>query len=134
MNDAQPLLLFDGVCNLCNSSVSFILKHERNAKITFVPLQSEAAAEILKKFSLDPGQSGSIIFIDNNEFFLKSSAVVQISRYLKSPWKHFGLIRILPRMFSDFFYDLIAKNRYRIFGRKEKCMIPDESVRRRFLI
>lgn len=133
MNDDRPLLLFDGICNLCNASVRFILKHENDHKIIFTPLQSHPGREILKQYTSGILKDDTILFIEHQMVFEKSEAVMKIGRHLKAPWNWIRVFRFIPVPVRDFFYDLIAKYRYRVFGKPETCMIPDSASRHRFL-
>ena len=133
MKSVPSLLLFDGICNLCNISIQLILKHEQDHIIKFTPLQSEIAQQTLLRTNSILKASESIIFIEQHRIFYKSDAVIQISYHLKKPWRWISYIRILPRSVRDFLYDLVAKYRYDIFGKKEKCMIPTEDYKHRFL-
>ena len=129
----NPVLLFDGVCNLCSGVVQFVLKHESEPGILFGTLQSEAARRYIEKLHIEPGDMSSVIFIDNNTVYLKSEAAFKIAGYLKTPWSWVRLFGLLPRSASDFFYDLIAKSRYRIFGKSENCFVPSAKFESRFL-
>jgi predicted DCC family thiol-disulfide oxidoreductase YuxK len=129
----NPVLLFDGVCNLCSGVVQFVLKHESEPGILFGTLQSEVAQRYIEKFHIEPGDMSSVIFIDNNVVYLKSEAAFKIAGYLKTPWSWVRLFGLLPRSVSDFFYDLIAKSRYRIFGKSEICFVPSAEYESRFL-
>jgi len=134
MKSDSSLLLFDGICNLCNFSIKQVLKHERDHVIQFVPLQSEFAQQVLTKANAILKESESIVFIEHQRVFIKSDAVIQIGYHLKSPWSWISCIRILPRPVRDFFYNLVARYRYVIFGKKETCMIPTENYKQRFIM
>ncbi len=129
---ANKIILFDGVCNLCNSSVRFIIKHDHRQVFKFGSLQSEAGSELLKN---EPGlrDSNTVILIDNGEMYTKSDAFIRIMHDLGRPYKYFSLLRIIPSFIRDFFYKLISKHRYKIFGRKDNCMVPDDRIKNRFI-
>ncbi|WNB92398.1 thiol-disulfide oxidoreductase DCC family protein [Bacillus sp. NEB1478] len=127
------VLLFDGVCNLCNSSVQFILKHEKNEELKFAAIQSESGKELLSRYHIDTAQTDSVIFIENGKVYFMSDAVLTLTRYLRSPWNLSKNFLVFPRPLRDFLYKRIAKNRYRWFGKKESCMIPTPALRKRFL-
>ncbi len=127
------IILFDGVCNLCNSSVNFIIKHDTKEQFLFASLQSDAAKEILLQFSTKKLTLDSITLIDGNTIYEKSSAALQISKYLNGGYKLLYGFIIIPRFIRDWVYNIIAKNRYTWFGKKEKCMIPTSEIRNRFL-
>lgn len=126
-----PIILFDGVCNLCNASVRFILKYEKDEVFRFGTLQSETAQKILEKFKPIKIYN-SVIFIENGMLYQESRAALKIARRLKYFWLLHYLI-YLPNWFRDPFYKLIAKNRYSWFGKKDQCMIPDENLKKRFI-
>ncbi|MBN1649992.1 MAG: thiol-disulfide oxidoreductase DCC family protein [Bacteroidales bacterium] len=127
------ILLFDGVCNLCNGSVHFILKRDKQEKFKFAALQSESGQILLKKYNLSNIQFDSLVYILDENYYLKSDAVLRIFRTLGGFWKLMWIFHYLPRCFRDFIYDLIAKSRYRVFGKREECMIPTPSLKKRFL-
>jgi predicted DCC family thiol-disulfide oxidoreductase YuxK len=127
------VILFDGVCNLCNGAVQFIIKRDKTSKFLFASLQSDFGQSQLQKFGLDPSKLHSIIALDNGKFYERSDAALKIASGLAQPWRMFGVFRILPRFLRDWFYDLIAKNRYKMFGKRESCMIPTPELKGRFV-
>lgn len=127
------IILFDGVCNLCNSSVNFIIKHDAKEQFLFASLQSDAAKEILLQFSTKKLTLDSIILIDGKNIYEKSSAALQISKHLNGGYKLLYGFIIIPKFIRDWLYNIIAENRYKWFGKKEKCMIPTSEIRNRFL-
>ena len=129
----MPIILFDGVCNFCNRSINIILDHDQDAHFQFAPSQSTAGKDILQQFGLEQNGKSSVILIDNEKVYTKTDAVIQIATYLKGWPTLFRLIKFIPKPIRDFGYDLIAKNRYTLFGKRETCRIPDESIRHRFL-
>lgn len=128
----HPVILFDGVCNFCDASVQFILKRDPNEIFHFASLQSDAGQELLGKYKV-PDDVDSMILIENEKVYYKSSAALRISRHLQGVWKLFYAFIILPAPIRNAMYDLIAKNRYKWFGQKESCMLPPPNVRKRFL-
>ncbi len=128
----HPVILFDGVCNFCDASVQFILKRDPNEIFRFASLQSDAGQELLRKYKV-PDDVDSMILIENEKVYFKSSAALRISRHLQGVWKLFYAFIILPAPIRNAMYDLIAKNRYKWFGQKESCMLPPPNVRKRFL-
>ena len=131
--NGSGIILFDGVCNLCNGSVNFILDRDKKNRFKFASLQSAEAQELLKAFHLPTDVYESIILIQNGKLRKKSSAILHICRQLDGLWPLlFGFI-ILPGFMRDFAYDVIAKNRYKWFGRSESCRIPTPELRKRFL-
>ena len=129
----MPIILFDGVCNFCNRTINIILKYDTQAHFQFAPSQSTAGINLLQRFKLDQKASASVILIDNEKVYTKTDAVIQIARHLKGWPRLFRFIKFIPKPIRDFGYDLIAKNRYILFGKKASCMIPDASIRHRFL-
>ena len=127
------VILFDGVCNLCNGAVQFIIKRDKTSKFLFASLQSDFGQSQLQKFGLDPSELHSIIALDNGKFFERSDAALTIASGLAQPWPMLGVFRILPRFFRDWIYDLISKNRYKMFGKRESCMIPTPELKERFV-
>ncbi len=133
MNTSDNILIFDGVCNLCNTLVMFIIRHDRFAKIRFTPSQSNNGQLLLERFKVPDISKESVIFIRNNQLFLRSSAILHVMKELGGVWRLFYLFIILPESFRDLFYNQVARSRYRIFGRRDKCMVPDQDIRDRFL-
>jgi predicted DCC family thiol-disulfide oxidoreductase YuxK len=129
----MPIILFDGVCNFCNRTVNIILKYDRQAYFQFAPSQSNAAIGIMQAFKLDQKASASVILIDQEKVYTKTDAVIQIATHLKGWPRLFIGLKFIPKYIRDFGYDLVAKNRYILFGKRETCRIPDESIRHRFL-
>jgi len=132
-NHKPVLILFDGVCNLCNGLVQFIIRRYPKAKFKFASLQSEVGRSLLKKFNIDSDLLHSIVVIDDDEAFQRSDAVIRIANYLGGGWKILKAINILPKFFLDACYNVVAANRYRIFGKKNSCMIPTPELKQRFI-
>ena len=129
----QPVILFDGVCNFCNSSVNFIIKRNREKDIRFAALQSEAGKLLLNEYRLPAGEMESIVFIENGNAYQRSAAALRICRRLSGAWPLcYGFI-LVPRFIRDAVYNWIAANRYKWFGVQEQCMIPTPEIRERFL-
>lgn len=134
MSDKEThILLFDGVCNLCNSMVQFSIKRDPKEKLKFASLQSESGQKLLKKFGLPTDDFHSFVFIKGDKYFLKSSAGLHVLKELGGVWKLFYILIIFPRPMRDFFYNIIAKTRYNIFGKRDVCMIPTSEIKKRFL-
>lgn len=129
----KPVVLFDGVCNLCNGSVLFIIKRDPQSKLKFSSLQSDYGAEQMKRFNLPPSALNSVLLIKNDQLFQKSNAALEIARMLDGIWPGMYAFKIVPLFIRDFIYDWIAKNRYRWFGKKEECMIPTPEMKARFV-
>jgi len=129
----NPIVLFDGVCNLCNSSVQFLIKNDKKNILFFASLQSEAGQALLKKFDLPTNVFNSFVLVDGEQIYLRSSAALKVASYLGGFWKVLQVLWIVPRFVRDGVYNLIAKNRYRWFGKKTECMIPTPELKAKFL-
>jgi predicted DCC family thiol-disulfide oxidoreductase YuxK len=134
-----PVVLFDGVCNLCNSSVLFIIKRDRRGRFRFAALQSDAGASLLAS-SAPAGPAGpalplpdSIVLVEDGCVLTQSTAALRIARRLRFPWPLLYALAIVPRPIRDLIYAWIARNRYRWFGRRDRCMVPTPELRARFL-
>ncbi|MBL7702584.1 MAG: thiol-disulfide oxidoreductase DCC family protein [Ferruginibacter sp.] len=131
--EKQPVILFDGICNFCNSAVNFTIKRNKKANIRFAPLQSEAGQKLLQQYNLPAYDMQSFVFIENGTAYKQSTAALKVCRHLRGIWPLcYGLI-IVPRFIRDGIYNWIAKNRYKWFGKKETCMIPTPELKARFL-
>ncbi len=129
----QPIVLFDGVCNFCNSTVNFLLKQDKNAVLKFAALQSNAGQLLLNQYNLPPDNFDSFILIENGKAYKSSTAGLRLYNKLPWYWKWTQVFWIVPRPVRDAVYNLIARNRYRWFGKKDSCMIPSAAIRSRFL-
>lgn len=128
----RRIILFDGVCNFCDSSVQFIIKRDPNGAYQFAPLQGETGRKLLKEFDLKENLD-SIVYIEDDRFYKKSAAALRICRNLSGAWRLFAIFKIIPTPIRDIFYDIFAQNRYKWFGKKDSCMIPSPEIRSRFL-
>jgi len=134
MNEpATDIILFDGVCNLCNGLVRFIIKRDKAGRFKFASLQSDIGLLWLKRFGMTNDKLESVVLIKDEKYYLKSTGVLKILRELDGIWKAFYIFIIIPRTLRDFVYNLIAKSRYRIFGKQDTCMIPTPELQDRFL-
>jgi len=123
MQNKQNIIIYDEICNMCSTSVKFIAKRDKDSKFTFLSQQSEEGKNIMKKyFSLD-GNLDTIILIEDEKHFTKSDAVLEITKELTGLWFLFSCFKIVPKFIRDFLYDLIAKNRYKFFGKNNSCEI-----------
>lgn len=127
----NPVILFDGVCNFCNSSVNFIIEHDKKGYFKFAPLQSEIGKTLVDKFGLN--DVDSIILVKDGKAYTHSTAALKFIKHLDGIWSWAYIFVVIPRPIRDFFYKLFAKNRYRLFGKKEVCMMPTPEIRARFL-
>lgn len=129
----KSIILFDGVCNLCNASVKFVIKHDKKEQFLFASFQSDAAKEIMLHFNLKNLNLDSIALIEGGKIYEKSTAILRIARHLNSGFKFLYFFIIIPKSVRDWLYSYIAKNRYRFFGKRESCMIPSLKLKNRFL-
>ncbi len=129
----HPVILFDGVCNLCNSSVQFIIKHDKKGIFRFASLQSEFGKKIIQQFDLANKNIDSVMLLENNAIKLKSTAALQIAKRLSGIYSALYGFIIVPRFIRDSVYDFIARNRYRWFGKQESCMIPQPELKKLFI-
>lgn len=130
---SRPVVLFDGVCNLCNGWVKFLLRHDKKGIFRFGALQSEEAKELLKQHSHDTGSMNSIVLLDNNKMYRESTAILRILRKLNGAWALAYAFIVVPAFVRDGVYRFIAKNRYRWFGQQASCMVPEPGMRDRFI-
>lgn len=134
MTNSEPhILLFDGVCNLCNGIVQFVIKRDPKAKFKFAALQSESGQALLKKFGLPANHFHSFVYIHGDRYFLQSSAALYVLKELRGLWKLLYVFIILPTPLRDFFYSIIAKRRYQLFGKRDTCMVATPELKQRFL-
>ena len=129
----SKIILFDGVCNLCNGAINFIIKRNSKATLKFASLQSDTGKQLLKEYNIDPLKTDSIVLIDSNKAFLKSDAALRIAKDLDDAYPLLYSFMIIPAFIRNSIYDLIARNRYKWFGKKESCMIPTPDLKSRFL-
>lgn len=129
----RPILLFDGVCNLCNHSVQFIIRRDSRGIFRFASLQSEAARELLSGFQEKPAGLSTVVLLENGRLHLKSDAALGVLRRLPGLWPMLYVFILIPRPIRDAVYDWVARNRYRWFGKKDQCMLPRAEWRERFL-
>lgn len=127
------LLLFDGVCHLCDASVRFVVRHDPAGKIKFAPIQSPLGRELYLRHGLDPEKPDSMLFLTPCGAFKSSDAALEIARTLGGMWNFALLFRPLPRALRDAVYFLVARNRYRWFGRRDACMMPTAELKERML-
>jgi predicted DCC family thiol-disulfide oxidoreductase YuxK len=133
VSKTDHIILFDGVCNLCNGAVQFVLKRDKEAVFKFASLQSDAGKKLLEAHGLPEDHLKSFVYICNGEAYTRSDAALKVAARLSYPTKLLSWFIIVPRSIRDFVYDLIARNRYRIFGKKETCMLPTLELRQRFI-
>lgn len=133
MADGKKIILFDGVCNLCNGAVVFIIKRDKKDCYRFAALQSDTGREYTAGYRVDTSETDSMVLIENDRCHTKSSAALRIARHLSGAYPLLYGFIILPKGIRDRLYDIIANNRYRWFGRKDRCMIPTPELKKKFL-
>lgn len=131
--EKKSIILFDGVCNLCNTSVNFVIKHDTKKQFLFASLQSDAAKELLLQYGIKNLEMKSIILIHNHKIYTKSTAIFLIFKYLNKGLKFCYIGIVIPKFIRDAVYDFIGKHRYKWFGKKQKCMLPTEELKNRFI-
>ena len=127
------LILFDGYCNLCSGTVQFILKHDRKAKFRFASLQSEYGKSLLQKHQLPTDSFGTFVLVEEDIVFTKSTAALRIVKSLTGMWPLLYVAIIIPRFLRDAIYNLVARNRYKWFGRRDSCWLPKNEWKERFM-
>lgn len=127
------IVLFDGVCNFCNSSINFVIERDSKGYFKFAPLQSEAGEELIAKHGIDTAETDSVILVEDGKAYTHSSAALKIARHLDGIWKLGYWMIIVPRPLRDVVYRFIARHRYRLWGKRDACMMPTPDVRARFL-
>lgn len=133
MSNNHKIILFDGVCNLCNGAVNYIIKRDKKNVFKFAALQSEIGHELISKFKIDTSKVDSIILIDGEKHYEKSTAALRISKYLSGAYPLLYGFMVVPKFIRNMVYDYIARNRYKWFGKKESCMIPTLELKAKFL-
>lgn len=131
--EAKAVILFDGVCNFCNRTVQFLIKHDKQDNLRFASLQSETGRSILSLAHLSPDYKESILFFEGGKIWQKSDAFCKIMSRLPGGWKLLSWIKITPRFIRDAGYQFIASHRYQWFGKREQCMIPPKEWEKKFL-
>ncbi len=129
----HPIILFDAVCNLCNNSVQYVIKHDPHAFFTFASLQEETGQQLLIKYGLSVDDLNSFVLIINNKALTRSTAALTVARNLGGLTKLLYGFIIVPAFIRDAVYGIIAKNRYKWFGKRDSCMVPTPELRSRFL-
>jgi len=129
----RPVILFDGVCNLCNGLVQFVIARDRAGRFQFAALQSDSARRLLSGIDRSTVLPDSVVLVDGGRVYTRSSAALRIARGLPFPWSLARVLNFVPRPLRDKAYDFVARNRYRWFGRKSVCMVPTPERRARFL-
>jgi predicted DCC family thiol-disulfide oxidoreductase YuxK len=129
----NPIILFDGVCNLCVSSVQFIIKRDSKKQFRFASLQSEFGKNILHQFQLDENNFSSFILLEDGKIFTQSTAALKVAKKLSGAWKLLFAFMIVPAFIRNIIYSFIANKRYKWFGKKEACWLPNEELKNLFI-
>ena len=127
------VVYFDGVCNLCNSAVNFLIDQDKQGRLKFASLQSEAGKAVLHRSGLPEQDYDSFILVKNGQLFQKSEAVLEVVRLLGGGWSLLYIFKIIPPSWRDWLYTQVAQNRYRWFGKRTQCRLPAPELRTRFL-
>ena len=132
-SELAPVILYDGTCGLCHRSVSWLVRHERDGQLRYAPLQGETAAALRARHPEIPADIDTVVLVEGDRVHLRSKAFLYVARYLRAPWRWLYGVRWLPALVLDLGYRLIARVRYRIWGRAELCDLPAADARARFL-
>lgn len=133
MKESHKIILFDGVCNLCNGAINFVIKRDKKNVFKFATLQSEIGKELLNKYKVDTSKIDSIVLINEDKCYKKSSAALHIAKDLSGGYPLLYGLLIIPPFIRNRVYDYVAKNRYKWFGKKESCMIPTPELKNKFI-
>ena len=133
MQNDGPVILFDGVCNFCAWSVRFVIARDPRGLFRFASLQSETGRLLLREHGLDEKAMDSFVLVEGSSAWRESEAALRVCKYLRVPWRFLAVFLVLPRFLRDPVYRLIARNRYRWFGKSDTCLVPSPELRSRFL-
>jgi predicted DCC family thiol-disulfide oxidoreductase YuxK len=133
MDSDKKIVLIDGVCNLCSHVVVFTVQNEAERSIQFASLQSPAGQRLLMQHGLPTSDFKSFVWIENGTAYTKSTGALKYLKQLKKPWRFLYVLIAIPRPIRDFFYDIVARNRYRWFGKSDQCLVPSPELKSRFL-
>lgn len=134
MEGGKKIILFDGVCNLCNEVIQFVIKRDKKDVFRYAALQSELGEQLTKERGIDTSKVDSFVLIEPGvAYFVKSDAALEIAKDFGGMWKLFQLFQWIPTSFRNVVYDFVARNRYKWFGRKDQCMIPTPELQAKFL-
>jgi len=133
IENTKAIVLFDGVCNFCNTSINFTIKHDTQNYFVFAPLQSEKGKELLRNYNLDKAEMNSFVLIENNKAYTKSTASLRLIKHFNRLYPLLYGFIIVPRFVRDAVYDYVSRNRYQWFGKSETCMVPNEEMKKKFI-
>jgi predicted DCC family thiol-disulfide oxidoreductase YuxK len=131
--DNTAIILFDGVCNFCDNSINRIIRHDKKNHFRFAPLQSEIGKKLSREHGIDTEKTDSIILVENGKAYTRSGAILRISKHMNRLYPLMYGLLIVPAFIRDAVYDIVARNRYKWFGKKESCMIPTAEIRNKFI-
>ncbi len=129
----KPLLLFDGVCNLCNGAVNFIIDRDHKQRFVFASLQSSLGQQVAQQYHLPENDFKSMVLIKGGKAYIKSNAALEVARDLSGGWSLLYGFKIIPKFLRNWVYDIIATNRYKWFGREDQCRVPTADIQHRFV-
>lgn len=134
MKEKHPnIILFDGICHLCNGTVAFIIRNDPDARFKFSALQSTHGQALLQSHQLVNNTTKTVVYLKEGKVYMKSTAALEVMKALGWPWKVMYVFIVIPKPIRDFMYDLIARWRYRIFGKRNTCTIPTKKIQNRFI-
>lgn len=133
MDDNRPVLLYDGVCNLCNGMVRFVIRWDRKKEIQFASLQSETGKSYLEELGLPTDDFDTLVYLKAGKHFIRSSAVLEVLKDMGGFWRLFYIFIIIPSCLRDLVYRIVAWLRYRVFGKRDTCKLPSPEIKERFL-
>jgi predicted DCC family thiol-disulfide oxidoreductase YuxK len=133
MDDSRKIVLFDGVCNLCNRSVQFILQRDKKKQFVFSSLQGKTGTALMQQFGLPAGMYNSFMLVENGKLYTRSAGALRVVKQLGGGWRLLYVFMIIPAFIRDAIYNLIARNRYKWFGKEESCWLPSPQWKDRFL-
>lgn len=129
---AQPIIFFDGICNLCNASVQFVITHDKKNHFTFTALQGDYTKETLPEYRVDLQKLNTVLLLENGKLYTKSSAALRIAKKLSGLFPLLYIFYAVPKFIRDWFYDIIAQNRYKWWGKQESCWVPTAELKSKF--
>lgn len=133
MNETHPIIVFDAECLLCSTNAQFILNHDRRGRFLLASMQGEAGSALYRRFGIDPADPDTLIVVEGDLVLRDSDAILAIWAGLGWPWRAGAMFRVVPRVLRDPVYRWVARNRYRLFGRRDTCWMPDPAFRDRML-
>lgn len=129
----KSVIVFDGVCMLCNRWVQFIIRHDKQEQFLFASMQSAQGQQLLEQYGLNPLDPFSFLLVDHERGYMNTDAIIRVLTRLSSVWTLIGVLRIIPAVIRDWVYRVVARNRYRWFGKRDSCMVPSDEIASRFI-